>query len=324
MAYYFGRRRYYYRRRPYYYYRRRGFYKRYARKYFRRYVNGSSRSRVKVKVPFTYDAAFTVAANTFYSNFVHPITPWINDKLDGEFYPPMGALSSPLFRQYCNLYEEVKCEGIKVKINMTSPIGSGGLPAATLTTAVDRKWTDAEHQAAWPTPANLEEYGTSQKITFINNKVDSVTRSVYASDLIEKISFIDTDYTLNTAHTSDTHAGHVADYMNAYVAAGANVGGFSPCIMMGLKVGAAPAANTYYGYHLEGFYYFTFRNPKYGAAAAKIANRGVVVHDVPDDGDDGAPPADRLDAVDVDQMLDEATRAGNVVRYQPEDHHPNE
>ena len=94
MAYY--RRRYRYRR-----YRPRRYVRRWFRRRFRRYVNGSSKSVVRMKT--AVDASYTTQVPDD-----HTLSSVIGVN---AFSPAPGAsnrsvLASPLYRTYCGLYEE--------------------------------------------------------------------------------------------------------------------------------------------------------------------------------------------------------------------------
>lgn len=238
----------YYRRRSYRIgYRRRP--RRYVRRWFkrrmRRFVNGSSKSSVRVKVPLStvLNIANVDNAGTVYLQPVCPFR-WSTNTL--------SVLNSPLYLRYCDLYEEVKCIGAKVQISVATPIGTSTVPSLQIVTAWDRRCSNDDNP---PSYSDLMDYGSRQLATAVNNSIAKLVRSCYASDLMEKAQWHDCTYTLGPPHSDD-----------AYAQAGANVNFFSPGMWIGLRLGAAQAQNIQLQLDIK--YYFSFRNPKYGGSAS--------------------------------------------------------
>ena len=83
------------------------FYRRYGRygrrSYARRYVNGSSRSSVRIKT--SVESNLTMSSGTSAGpGAVKEISPYLNSAADDQ--TKCSALRSPLYRTYCSLYEE--------------------------------------------------------------------------------------------------------------------------------------------------------------------------------------------------------------------------
>lgn len=250
----------YYRRRSYRSsYRRRP--RRYVRRWFkrrmRRFVNGSSKSTVRVKVPVS--KSFTALGVTHNGN-VWP----------GRFHPyaqPSGtnlsALDSPLYRQYCSLYDEVKCIGAKFVISIGTPIGTATVPSLQVVTAWDRRSGVNEAQ---PTFDNLLNFGTVRSATAVNNSIAKLVRSCYASDLMER------------AQWKDAEVYRVAEDQpwtdSAWNSAASNPNFFCPQMILAFLQGNSAAAQTI-SFSVDAKFYFAFRNPKYGgsdSAARSIAS----------------------------------------------------
>lgn len=270
---------------PSYYYRRRGSYggKRYYRRYYRskykryyrnkyysyarNYVNSSSKSTVRIKVPVESTGTFTQAANTIGTNAQVVAHPWISNGI-GAY----SALSSPLYRTYATLYDEVKCIGAKVRIAVTTPIGTSAIPALKIYTAWDRRLGYSERSPNI-TFDRMKNYSTMMCATAVNNSVAKIQRSLYASDLLEKAQWHDA--TVNGADNvwSD----------GAFEDADANPNFFCPGLLMAIEI---PGVTTQQNINMtvDIRYYFAFRNPKFGAgaASAKMADENMKIMDVPE------------------------------------------
>lgn len=259
----YGRKRSYYRG----YYR--GKYRRYYKTKYTSFINGSSRSRCKVKIPITFDFALNVPGNGTDSN-VAVFHPW--GKGQGATVLPFGVQRNSLYQAYCSLYEEVKCEGLKFNFSCTSTIPDATHPACTFYSATDRTFSVAEMSRAFPTVAQIMTYGSLQAASAINNSVPKFTRRIYSSDLAEKTTFIDTDYSDHNL-TIDGGAALPVTCNDAWVSGGANAAAFAPALFLGVHTNSAvQAAGVSYSFHAEGNFYFTFRTPKYGGAVISAKN----------------------------------------------------
>lgn len=213
-----------------------------------------------------------------------------------------SVLASPLYRTYCNLYEECKCIGMKVNISIASQIGAAALPSLQIYTAWDRRHGSSEPAYSADEIKNSATYNVA---TALNNNVAKLTRSCYASDLMEKAQWH--DCTVSTSGDS---------YIDrAYSAAALNPNFFCPSFFFCFGSPSldddhqAPAT---VAYQLSIVYYFAFRNPKFGASAgsSKIISLGGVMGDIDGGGDIDDPTgavanlAAAAAAVD-DSMLDD-------------------
>lgn len=253
----FGRR---YRR----YRRYKRFYRRYKgrRGYSRKYVNASSKSNVRIRT--SIDKVINLGSGTSAG----PGN--VNSTNCFGAYDPTSpgttVLASPLYRTYCGLYEEVKCVGMKVSVACNSVVGNATVPSLQMYTAFDRRHGDGE--AAW-TAAEIKNSSTYNVATAINNNVAKISRSVWASDLMEKAQWHDCSL------ATDMQGVYTDE---AYVAAAANPNFFSPCFFICLQSPTLAAA-TQVSLSIAVTYYMAFRNPKYGGSAAA---RSLVVGDYGD------------------------------------------
>lgn len=281
------RRRYRYRR-----YRPRRYVRRWFRRRMRRFVNGSSKSSVRVKVPIT--KTFSVSAVT--SNgavFAQPIYPWQYGATTTMF----SACNSPLYQLYCNLYDEVKCIGCKVVLSIGTPIGTSSVPSATFVTAWDRRLSLPEISGAKPTFSDLLNYASQQKATAVNNSIAKLRRSCYASDLLEKAQWHDCSLEEGPNDTMGDPALH---------AAGANPNFFAPGMWIGVSQTGATAQTI--SMQADVIWYFAFRNPKYGAASS---SKGVESRSLPVMADmEHEDLADDEEMDEADELVDDILDMG--------------
>lgn len=251
------------------YLRRRGRFYRYGRyrsgrryrrrygSYSRKYVNGSSRSQVRLKVPVTFTPQFTATASGATTAFINPFydaVPGSGSSVDSV----RSALVSPLYRQYCSLYEEVKCVGMKVKLAISSSVGGSDIPSLQIYTAFDRRGSHSE-MSTLPTFFEIKNYATFSAATAVNNTVAKLERSIYASDIMERAQWH--DCTL-VAHPSFSNGYRDS----AYYTAGPNINFFCPVMYINMAIPQASVSQTV-NTVCEVMYYFAFRNPKFGASA---------------------------------------------------------
>lgn len=291
MPYYRGRR---WRRRP------RRYVRRWFRRRFRRFVNGSSRSISRIKTSFTMTKDISAGYGTT-PGAVYYSSPFNNLGSDGSL------AHSLLYRQYCNLYEEVKIIGVKVSLAVVTPVGDVTTPSLQLYTAWDRK---RGYDEGAPTANDIIASSTYNVATALNNNVAKLTRSCYASDLMEKAMFVDSGLAADTF------------YNRAWRAAEQNPTFFHPSFMLTAispSLGAAHNITISVSYT----YYLAFRNPKYGGgdASANVQDLGVRSVSFPDDegGDmnDEEGDMDEPNQPQIDAALARAAVAGSTVATQP-------
>ena len=249
----------------------RRFYRRYRRGYSRKFINASSRSSVRMKTAVTHHlkatAGYGDAATGAVVSYVIPFASTASTS--------MSAANSPLYRTYCNLYEECKMIGAKIQLSVVSAVGGSDIPSLQIYTAWDRKHGSGE---ADYTVQNIKDSSTSCVATALNNNVAKLTRACYASDLIEKATWFDA--TLDTAANG---------YRNkAWHAAGENPNMFCPALYFFFNcpsLGIAKEVDV----SISITYYFAFRNPRFGGSAgsAKLVDLGARSVFEPEDDDDG-------------------------------------
>lgn len=259
------------------YYRRYSRYRRYpARRYWRRYyrsryarkyVNASSKSSVRMKT--AVNGTFNATAG--YGNSNTGATLYYFNPYSANT-DTLSAANSPLYRTYCNLYEEVKMIGAKVNMSIVSAVGGSDIPSVQIYSCWDRKHGYGE---AVPTVSDVRSSSTSNVATALNNNVAKLTRSCYASDLMEKATWIDS--TLDETN----------NYRNiAWTTAATNPNMFCPTFMFFLNCPSLGATTTI-SVSMSIVYYFAFRNPRYGGtpSTAKVETE-MLTKTVPNIDDD--------------------------------------
>lgn len=284
---------------PYYpRYRRRTGFARYRRRYGyrrRRYARRSttagslsSRSRVRVRVQSEQLVTLTIPAKGLNSNVATsvPFADYAAVKAPGSLN--CAAVTSPLYQAYTKLFDQVKCDGVISKIAVTTPVGSSNsaVPALQIVTAYDRNGnfreatqTDLNSQGAYAaSPVTYDEVleaSGSVVRSALNNSVAKLARSCWASDIQERTTFHDCSL-----------EEHIDGFHNdaAYVSSDRNATFFSPLLYVAFHLPTtAPQTKLDINFILSQTYYFTFRNPKYGASsgASSTASAAVRARDDP-------------------------------------------
>lgn len=278
---------------PYRRYRRRSWRPRYRRRYrrrgTRRFINGSSRSVIRAKIPYQLQSSVGILNGASESGVTTLVNPWI-------MLP-----QSPLYRAFANLYDEVKLIGWKVALSSPGYLGANQLQTLTgfkFISGIDRRFCYTGDPV--PTYADLKQYASAKSVEVVYNSVAKFARSCYASDLIEKAQWHDSEVI--------AAAGGVGYADQAYAAAGANCNFFSPALFMGCET-AIPnvTGNTIAVYvAVDITFYVAFRNPKYGGTAAKVLSNRV------DDDNPNNPPDDDDDLDRDDMEKDDAPNVPNL------------
>lgn len=250
-------------------YRRR--YSGYRRRYYRRRTSTggslSSRSRLRIRVPAQRVVTLTIPANSTDSD-IATANPFF-ERLDDKPTCVCSAVGMPLYQAYTGLFDQVKCDGVITKVAVVSPIGGGtgaALTALQLLIAYDRNGTLNETKNAPAsagqgppiTVSDLYNMSSVQIRSAINNSVAKTARSCWASDLQERTVF----------HDCSVAGDSAIIYDKDYLADEHGTTYFVPLTMIGIRNAAAKSeSKTTVQILIEQVYYFTFRNPKFGAAS---------------------------------------------------------
>lgn len=258
-------RRWFRKRYPYRYSRYRRRYRRY--RYSRKYVNSSSRSSLRMKTNVNATLNCTAGYGDAATGAVVSLFRPLNGTGD-----TLSAANSPLYRTYCSLYEECKMIGCKVSMAVVSAIGGSDIPSLQIYTAWDRKHGYSE---PYYSVSDIKNASTSSVATALNNNVAKLTRSCYASDLMEKATWFDA--TLDSAN---------ANRNSAWYTASLNPTMFCPSFFFFLNSPSLGATKTV-SVSISVTYYFAFRNPRYGGGSnSKLVDLGPRAVD-PQNDDDG-------------------------------------
>lgn len=293
-------------------------FRRYRRR-FRRFVNGSSRSRVRVKIPATISSSVQIPASRDYS-YVIGVNPFFsntrqNTQASTKNAFICGCVGTPLYNAYRGLYDAVKCDGMKIQLSITSAVGSGAdaYRSLAVSTAIDRKTEKSDFQTTyqaqsntgWPTVPVMKESSSYLCSTALNNSITKITRSCYASDLFEKNGFADA----STETRTDSINGVANQSYLQLVGANPN---FTPTMFIGFDTGGVvdSSNNREVFFTLEVMYYMTFRNPKFGAGANQSRIEGLPATGLDEDrrgpggGDFAMDDGDIDDGRDLDDGAD--------------------
>lgn len=193
-----------------------------------------------------------------------------------------------MYRTYCSLYEEVKVIGCKVAMSVVSAIGGSDIPSLQIYTAWDRKHGYSE---PYFTVSDIKNASTSSVATALNNNVAKLSRSLYASDLMEKATWFDATLDSTNANRNE-----------AWVAAALNPNMFCPAFFFFLNCPSLGAAKSV-SVSMSVTYYFAFRNPRYGGgSSAKLIDLGPRAVDPDDDAGDMDDEGGDLAAAATDDM----------------------
>lgn len=288
-------------------YRPRRYVRRWFRRRFRRYVNGSSKSSVRMKTSVEGNFKLTSGASGAVGDTAASVIAFARSNNPAN---RLSVLNSPLYRTYTNLYDQVKCIGMKVSVSIVDAIGGPTLPSVQIYTAWDRNHLGLMDPA--PSGPKLKNSSTYSVATALNNNVAKITRSIYASDLMERAMWHDCSLTPDNEAAPSYWDDNV--YKNS-----PSFPFFSPAFFMAI---ATPTLEVGHEVNVacSVVYYMAFRNPKYGASAslATLDDLGSRAISVPDDGGDiddptGAKANVALAAALVDdEMMDEATPAATA------------
>lgn len=287
--------------------------RRYWRRRWRKFINGSSKSTVRMKTAVEGNFKVTSGANGVVGDAAASVIAFARSNNPAN---AMSVLNSPLYRTYTNLYDQVKCLGMKVSVSIVDAIGGADLPSVQIYTSWDRQKLGQGDPA--PTGPEMKNASTYNVATALNNNVAKITRSLYASDLMEKAMWHDC--------TLDHHEGDPDDpadpeywddkiYKNAV-----QLPFFSPAFFMAIATPTLAAAKQV-SVACSVVYYMAFRNPKYGASASlgtreDLGARRLVRPD--DDDGDMQPPAQRMAAASASGRVVPAAAAAAAVDDPPE------
>lgn len=269
----------------------------YRRSYARRYVNASSRSSIRCKCVVTGQSTLHSGYGSTLGSDVFAILPFTEPSLTTA-----ALTSSPLFGAYVNLYEEMKLIGMKVQVSVTDQIGGATLPSLQIYTAWDRRHGYGEPNL---TPTQIKESASNNIATALNNNVAKLTRSIYASDLIEKAQWIDS-----------TLSGSLD--VRSWYTAGVNPNMFCPSLFMCFASPSLSQASEVASVHfsVSVTYYVAFRNPRFGGSGStrELPAKSVTFADEPDDDMDDGVQADlaRLDEYRYNPDADEPAGAAQA------------
>ena len=180
------------------YYKKR--YRRWKRRYYKRskksspVINASSKSKVTLKCRMQDSLQVVIPAGTNFSNVVC-VNPFFwkdamipaNAKYDSVL--PVSTECTALYRNFCELYESVKVDGVYLRMTVQNIIGHGGsFDALNVYTAWDRQWNldDQYDDYSYPSVSELKRLPGCQAASITNNTGSTVYRYCKASTFFER------------------------------------------------------------------------------------------------------------------------------------------
>lgn len=180
---------------------------------------------------------------------------------------PQSLLGSEVYRRYCSLYEEVKCIGMKVRVAVMNVIGGADVPSLEIITAFDRK-VCRDDMVNPPTFEELKSYSSAKVYVATSNSMGKFSRSVYASDLMEKSVWHDCSLTASSSAIQDNV------WYGTGLGVSPSVGFFSPGMWIAFRSPTTTSQLTV-RFQLDISYYVSLRNPKFGSVPALTGAKSV-------------------------------------------------
>ena len=147
---------------------------------------------------------------------------------------------------------------MKVKAAVTNTIGAGGNFAGVTVASVIERACNKEDVP--PNSTNMNQWSSYSFRNVVNNSVAKISRSVWATDLNERIQFLDTELIATGAGTPVAAPGNC---LRAWRDGSVGSSWFKPAIYLTATPDAAAAALRTITLMVEVVAYFTFRCPKY-------------------------------------------------------------
>lgn len=179
----------------------------------------------------------------------------------------LGFTHTDIFNAYANLFDEVKFDGMKIKASVIDTIGGAGAayPSLSLGSVIER---NCQRDDVPPNSTTMNQWASFSYHSVITNSIAKITRSVWARDLMERITFTDTDVQGTGANTQILAPGNA---LRSFRDGGSANTFFSPAIYISATPTTAAAALRTVNFWVEIIGYFTFRCPKYTSSGSSKA-----------------------------------------------------
>lgn len=220
--------------------------------YFNCTVSGNMNLQFQENANYTDPVCFWPCAGG-----VNPSTGVIRDANNGNIY---GAIvNDRSYRLKCSNYDEVRLVSMKLKLQPTFPAGRTTLIACTIcdrdahrdeVEMDDAAMSDDTHDV--PSPREIAESPGSIQTVFNSNKISPIYRTVYARDMLEKITYTDCSVQYNeTPQESPLSTITTAEEFQ-----------FNPAIYLTVKSPDAITTGAVMTWTYSVEYNVVFRNPK--------------------------------------------------------------
>lgn len=261
--------------------RRTGFWRSYGRgrRGYRSSSYTSGRRRMSLRVPVEAQAQFTIAPGSNWSNLLC-IQPYLSYKSSAANKNAGVAtlVSSPLYRNYTTLYDQVKIDSVYVSGSVIEGIGIGGaFNSLSFASAWDRD-IQAKEVLVGGTPgvtAQTIQYGSeAQTFLLTNNSRQLVHRWNRASDIIERTTFHDCTFRVAPSESQYQYIDDGFAPSSANVSGTANIG-YVPGLWMAFYSPQTDVSARSVNVTFKVIWKVTFRNPKYGLAAESAGAKAI-------------------------------------------------
>jgi len=245
-----------------------------------RYVNSRDTSVSNVKIVTHVYTTMSLPINKPYTTVMSIPAFGSTNALTEGVVSGCSAISSPVYRLYTALYDEVKLRGVQYQLTFVNPTAMAAtISTCNVYTSLDRRWCPGDDEPTGPIMLNT---CTAAPVALTTYRVPIFKRYFSARDLIERIQYHD----CTLAKT-----GGGGFYDEAMESEEFNPNFFSPCLYFMIHSPATFAAETQIPVNVRCVYYLTFRNPK--------AYSGV-----PDDQPAAVQAASTSTVVQPDELLD--------------------
>lgn len=216
----------------------------------------SGRRMFSVTIPTSAAFSMSSQSGSYWTN-IFCVNPYFYEQ-NGP-YGQAALPSSLLYRVYTQLYDQVKVNGVTIKISIMSNIGTGGLVSAVKVCSCwdrDAQYTELVESSDPMTTDRLQMGSESQSQLIVNNSKAIVYRSNWAGDIMERSTYHDCTITQSSGQFYD-----VAWRENGSI-------GYCPALYFALQTASAPGAGGYnFSVAVEAQWRVTFRNPKFGLSS---------------------------------------------------------
>lgn len=241
----------------------------------------SGRRRMTLRVPVEAQVQFSIAAGSNWSNLacVQPFMCY-KDTSTHKSASVAALINSPLYRNYCYLYDQVKVDSVYVSGSIIDGIGIGGnFNSLSFSSSWDRNVQPFEVIIGGKPgiTAQTIQYGSeAQSFLLTNNSRQLVRRWNKASDILERTTFHDCSFSTGSAQSEYKYWDEAFMPIVNGVFSSTNGGhGYVPGLWMAFYSPQTDVSPRTVNVTFKVIWKVTFRNPKYGLAAESAGAKAI-------------------------------------------------